>query len=1063
MRPDLEVLIKEYSTEMSQRMVDLAKMARSEEDIRHGCNKLIDDFLSKAVLEIKGWHEYGLAGGRIDSKYGGVIIEYKSPKGSSKLIEDRNAPGVKAVVKQIKQRFLDFQSEENVGLERIFAIGCDGNTFVFVKYRGKEIEVEDPQPVSPHTVERVLRALLSIGAQGYSFSPDNLCNHFGAESEIAQDGIGTIYNLIINTDNTKALTFFRQWQILFGEVCGYNVHGSNLKIKKLAEYYMIRKAQPAALLFSLHTYYAIFIKLLATEIVTSFSPFGTSTLKKLVSAPTSEKLRSDLFALEQGGIWAHLGIRNFLEGDLFSWYIDAWDDRLADCIRDLAMTFDKYDPTTLSVDPADSRDLLKKLYQHLFPKTVRHDLGEYYTPDWLAEFTLDQLGYDGNPNSRLLDPACGSGTFLVMTINRIKAWYDKNRHNCGFGERELLDNILKNVIGFDLNPLAVMAARTNYLLAIRDLVRHADEIEIPIYLCDSVMTPSEYGDLFTGGHGKSSKLKTSAGDFLIPTEVTNDRMQIAKYADILESCIRNRYDSQSFLSLCIEQGITLKDKRLHQQLYQQLQELDTDNKNGIWARIIKNAFAPLFIKKVDFIAGNPPWINWNSLPSDYRRSSGHIWKKYNLWPKYLMGASADFSILFFYSSVDTFLKNGGKIGFVITQSIFKTDGGNLFRNMELPNGEPIKIITVHDFSGLKPFEAASNRTALIVARRGEKTKYPIEYIRWQPKVPRHLQSEGDKVIQIADPVKEVAIPSSEENTSPWLTGSFRAVKILTKLSGNNSHKGFMGIHTYGANAIYFIDVLERRGIYSIIQNVATGAKIKADEVQAKVENEMIYPLLRGRDIRPFYSGIAQHIIFPYEHNKNVISEADMRTKYPKAYDYFMKFEKLLNRRSQLKRAGTKAVWYQLFSVYSQTFYPYKVAWREQADFMAATVISTIGGCMVVPDHKVMFIPCNDRSEAHCLCAVLNSTPVRLFINRSSIQTQMTTKVIQNVALELNKIDIRIRKKLASLSEEAHAKVAKTGMLPISNQIQIENAVSQIWGLNKNDMAVILREIETSMG
>jgi hypothetical protein len=48
-------------------------------------------------------------------------------------------------------------------------------------------------------------------------------------------------------------------------------------------------------------------------------------------------------------------------------------------IRRMVACLDEYDPKTLSIDPVESRDLLKKLYQLLFPKTVRHDLGEYYT------------------------------------------------------------------------------------------------------------------------------------------------------------------------------------------------------------------------------------------------------------------------------------------------------------------------------------------------------------------------------------------------------------------------------------------------------------------------------------------------------------------------------------------------------------------------------------------------------------------------------------------------------------------------------------------------------------
>jgi len=64
--------------------------------------------------------------------------------------------------------------------------------------------------------------------------------------------------------------------------------------------------------------------------------------------------------------------------------------------------------------------LLKKLYQYLVPPEVRHSLGEYYTPDWLAELVLEEVGYDGHNHERLLDPACGSGTFLVFAIQKFK-------------------------------------------------------------------------------------------------------------------------------------------------------------------------------------------------------------------------------------------------------------------------------------------------------------------------------------------------------------------------------------------------------------------------------------------------------------------------------------------------------------------------------------------------------------------------------------------------------------------------------------------------------------------
>ena len=90
-----------------------------------------------------------------------------------------------------------------------------------------------------------------------------------------------------------------------------------------------------------------------------------------------------------------------------------------------------------------------------------------------------------------------------------------------------------------------MAARTNYLVAIKDLIRHVEGVEIPVYLCDSIMTPAEYGDLFTGGHGKVAKVPCSAmkpPHLLVPKEIAQSPKDVARYALVLENlreeCLR---------------------------------------------------------------------------------------------------------------------------------------------------------------------------------------------------------------------------------------------------------------------------------------------------------------------------------------------------------------------------------------------------------------------------------------------------------------------------------------------------------------------------------------------
>ncbi|MFN3422600.1 MAG: DNA methyltransferase, partial [Armatimonadota bacterium] len=130
-------------------------------------------------------------------------------------------------------------------------------------------------------------------------------------------------------------------------------------------------------------------------------------------------------------------------------------------------------------------------------------------------------------NLRWLDPACGSGTFLVLIIARMRELGQKLMVN----ETELLNAILNNVVGFDLNPLAVIVARVNYLLAIADLLPHRKgTITIPVYLADSVRTPAMGETLFTAG---TYEFPTAVGKFLVPAPLcTKERFD--RFCDLLE-------------------------------------------------------------------------------------------------------------------------------------------------------------------------------------------------------------------------------------------------------------------------------------------------------------------------------------------------------------------------------------------------------------------------------------------------------------------------------------------------------------------------------------------------
>lgn len=151
----------------------------------------------------------------------------------------------------------------------------------------------------------------------------------------------------VTLTSSKAHTFFQQWKILFGEVCGYDVARSSAKIKKFGDFYVIRTPEPAELLFAVHTYYALFMKLLASEIMTFFHNLPT-LLQRIARSNTTNKLRREMEQLESGDIFRHLKITNFLEGDLFAWYPAAWNDSIDKLIREMVAKLDDYNPGTLS-------------------------------------------------------------------------------------------------------------------------------------------------------------------------------------------------------------------------------------------------------------------------------------------------------------------------------------------------------------------------------------------------------------------------------------------------------------------------------------------------------------------------------------------------------------------------------------------------------------------------------------------------------------------------------------------------------------------------------------------
>lgn len=1050
-----DILVKEVS--------EVMKKAKTEEDLRIGFEKILEPTLKELGIEISSRYERAstegktLYKGRPDAVHGQVIIEYESPRSFS---SNRN---IEHAYNQLV-RYLSGESQSS-RITQLVGVGFDGESIFFVQYRGEEKKAIDKtkfirqgpysfDPESARTLLIHLRALARL-----PLTAENLAEKFGSQSKLAPRIVSAFTRALEHWGNEKVQVFFNEWKRLFGIVYGERFTAQLKKeVIALSTLYKVGKETDfQELLFSIHTYFALLMKLIAMELLTlKETAFGSSVSHQLTHA-SKVRLKEQLTDIEEGGVYARRGITNFLEGDFFRWYLDAWSPNLEDAIREITRELSKFEPATTTIDPDSTRDLLKKLYQYLVPQEVRHCLGEYYTPDWLAELVLNEVGYNGNTLKKLLDPACGSGTFLVLAIQRAKKHGEKE----GWPPLEIAKRITHNIWGFDLNPLAVIAARTNYLFALGDLVDQLRHLEIPIYLTDSVLWPERSGQRELNFYGGDyMEIKTSVKDFHVPyIWVRDEGFLMKEAAPLVEKFVKNDFEVDIAMKHFKENGLVFPPfEKIVENFYKEILELEKQNKNGIWARFLKNAFAPMIAGKFDFVVGNPPWIRWEYLSREYREATTPLLKRYGLYQtkdfasRSLGVGVKDFSMLFTYASADYYLRDGAKLGFLITQEVFKSKGaGEGFRQFQYGEKEKLKVLKAHDLVTVLPFEGAANKTAAIFLKKGEATTYPVPYILWLRKkgvgkIPTDLVLE--EAVSLMQKQKLLAQPI-DLSTGSWMTITENQRELI-RIKGTNIYRARRGVETdpYGVYLMGVIQVLSDGDL--LVRNLPNLGKKKIQQIEERVEQELIYPTVRGSDIERWKIKPEIFVIFPMNAlKKEPYSELEMKQRWPRTYGYLRRFRPDLEARGSraAKMLAQRTAFYAMLGYGPYTVARYKVIWKRMTNDIIAAVISQhktpYGYKTTIPLGTTSFFSSDNESEAHYLCVIINSNPVRDFIKSFSSAGRGfgTPSVMKHVGIPKFDRKNRLHQKLTKISKKCH-------------QLKSENKEREIKGLEKeNDKLV----------
>ncbi len=1096
---ELHKFIADSSKEIALKIRQIARLSRNEAELRSNLGYLFKDIAKTLNVKLIPREEYTLASGRADAVFNRIVIEYKAPGFLKPSLNSRNTAHA---VEQLKNYLKDLSKRDRRRRERLMGIILDGYFYVFIRYHTGEFSVDGPFEVNPRSTEKFLRILLSLSS-GRALISDNLVEDFGSESELVRSAVRALYQALAKHSDNFVSRLFEQWRLFFGEVAGYEAAAGRIRHRKQLLAFAhsmglnLNHFDIPKFFFAVHTYFSFIVKNIARLVLQVYSggKFGAPSLKKL-AVLTGEPLRTELERMENGAFFKTLGILNLLEGDFFAWYLKAWNPKVENALVSILNKLGDYNPTTIEDDPHSVRDLLKKLYHYLLPKEIRHDLGEYYTPDWLAERLLEQLNEPLfqkaptkrilDPNKRLLDPACGSGTFLVLAIRAAK----QNLIRAGYAESAILDLILKNIVGIDLNPLAVLAARVNYLLAIADLLPFRQkDVEIPIYLADSILTPHKGAELYEQNR---IVLDTVVGKFQIPSAV-NTRRKLERLTNILEEYVESNFSVDAFVERCKSEIEDLsrepEAESTLKELFEKFRSVYLKGFNGIWARIMKNAFMPIFLEKFDYVVGNPPWVNWESLPEGYREQTAELWQKYELFPHkgfdaILGKGKDDISILMTYVAIDKYLKDKGKLGFVITQSVFKSSGaGRGFRKFRFSNEQDVhlKVIHVDDMSELQPFEGATNRTAVVIIQKGLPTEYPVPYTYWK-KVKRSRLDYNAKLDEIKERTKRLhlsAAPIDESDpTSPWLTARPKVIGAIRKVLGKSEYRARAGVSTGGANGVFWLKILTVRPDGPlVVENLTEGAKREVEQVMAAIEPDLVYPLLRGRDVRRWYAKPSCHILLTHLEGEGLkaIPPDEMQRKWPKTWIYLTKFEQVLRERSGFTRYFTRkgkdgetietGPFYSMFNIGDYTFSTWKVVWREQSAQFTCAAVGSMDSKAIIPDHKLMLVPCENASEAYYLAGVLNSKPVALAVLAYVIPIQQTTHILENVFVPKYDPSNPVHQRLSELSRRAHEvalraydddEKAEKELNEIEKEI--DKTAAAIWKLSDKELQEIKRNL-----
>lgn len=982
--------------------------------------------------------------GRADSVIGALIIEFKQPSTLS-----NNSQKHKAVA-QISDYL------QGIELDReLIGFITDGTKCCFVAQNKTGLSIEGFSRLSFENLDRLIQAITNLHLVALDSS--NLVKQFCKPPE--NDGIAftlvrTLYSNLSNHMTQKTKMLFMEWRELFN-LSHDDISKQQAIIDRRASLEVllcIRFAQgnqdEYISLYALQTAYMIIIKIIAYRIASIVRYKETLIDFESLASADSEALRLHLVDLEDGAIFRNYGITNLLEGDFFSWYStnEQWSSDIAMNISEIFNILSQYSDKAVLNTTEKSSDFFKELYQGMIPPAVRHSLGEYYTKRWVAQEVVNEaLKLSPEKNWKGIDPCCGSGTFITVMIDKV---LDEMQ---GKTRKERLSAVLSRVKGIDLNPVAVLTARVNYFINIAHLLSEHDELEIPVYLGDSSYIPKKRR--FDDVDCLEYTINTLATpiDILVPKSMTKDALAFSKTMTAIELYVHNLDNRSVYTSLeaLVEKtDLTECIKQQIQKLANTLVDLERKNWDGIWARIISNYLTTANIGKFDIIVGNPPWVDWKSLPSGYREKITSLCISRRLFSGDSITGGINLNICALITNVvaENYLSDNGVLGFLMPEPLLFQQSYEGFRNLYISDDSRLffRKFTNWTLSG-HPFKPVTQRFLTYYI-----TKQMVDYrngvdVDWYVLKNKKCYDDYETltISECFDIEKSIVATCHQTKNFFAYVASREQLNDFHSIAGESCYIGREGIEFYPQEmTIFELSGLQSTPTCTSLRNIQVRkSKYHVPQTIKLLETEFLYPLVKGIDITPFHIEYSGYIVpFPYDKRDTrlPIGIDELTRRAPKLSLFYQQNKDLILSQTAYNERiiGKKGEFYALARVGAYSFAENYVAFRDNTKWGAA-VISTINtewGGVKRPqfqNHAVSICEDIDGNyitfdEAHFICGIINTPVAFEYVLKSSDSRSFPIRP----RIYIPKYDCNnpLHKEISLLSQEAHNNYQDTALV-----------------------------------